>query len=73
MSSHKEFLPLLYQALASPIGMEFPTSDVTRFRARLYAARSAANDPSLNCLQFRDTPGNLAVWIVKGKREEDNT
>jgi len=58
-------------ALASPIGIKVPTSDVTRFRARLYAARSAVNDPALSSLQFRDTPGNNAVWIVKGKMEDE--
>jgi hypothetical protein len=71
MSSPKEFLPLLYQAMATPFGIEFPTSDVTRLRARLYAARSASKDPSLSCLQFRDTPNNDAVWIVKGQSKDE--
>jgi hypothetical protein len=52
-----EAIPLLYKALAEPIGLLLQTSDFVRARALLYRARQEAGDPSLACLQFRASPG----------------
>ena len=65
MPTSKEFLTYLYHALASPIGIELPTSDVEKCRTNLYAARTAARDPALSVLEFRQTPAGNSVLIVK--------
>lgn len=69
-TSPKEYLYLLYMALSSPIGIEVPTSDITKLRAKLYAARAEAKDLSLSCLQFRAAPSGQSIYIVKGNSEE---
>lgn len=58
---------LLYQALASDLGIVVETNDVERTRAKLYAARREANDPALEILSFTPsrTSPETQLWIVK--------
>jgi len=72
-SDHNQFLAILYRALGSPLGLELPCSDITRARAKLYAARAASKDIDLNILQFRASPSGASILIVKGRKEEDAT
>ena len=60
----QDLRPLLYQALASPIGLLLATGDFVRARQKLYQARAAAQDPDLAVLQFRSSPvagGDLII------------
>jgi hypothetical protein len=60
---------ILYQALGEPIGLLLTCSDEHKARQALYAARRAAGDPALDCLQIRMWPdGGLA--IVRGKQAQ---
>ena len=61
-------LELLYQALASPIGIVVRVTDIERARARLYKAKADARDPALANLQLRKSPLGEpdVIWIVKG-------
>ena len=55
---------LLYLALGEPLGVLLRTSDYEKARMALYAARTAAMDPALDCLQFRRSPfpdGDLVI------------
>lgn len=65
-------LSLLYQALASPIGIVLEVSDYVRASQRLYRARSEAHDPALVQLQFRHSPYDPEheLWIVKAGKVE---
>ncbi len=60
---------LLYQALREPIGLLIQVSDFARARQALYRARADAEDPELNQLQFRLSPGLAGgnLIIVKDK------
>lgn len=55
---------LLYQALASPYGLEVQCSDVEKGKQALYTARREAADPALNILQFRIQKGEI-LWVTK--------
>lgn len=61
-------LELLYQALASPIGIVVRTSNFSLCQQRFYRARREAGDPALDCLQLRRSPfaPEGEIWIVKG-------
>jgi hypothetical protein len=60
-----EALALLYQAAASPLGIVVPSSNLTILRARLYAARKDAADPSLDVLELRQGPDDPSeLWIT---------
>jgi len=61
-------LEILYTALGSPIGIECEAPDVAFAIQKLYKARRDAQDPDLDCLQFRRCPHapDSKVWIVKG-------
>ena len=72
-NDNKQFLAILYQALGSPLGLELPCSDITKVRAKLYAARVASKDITLNTLQFRAAPSGKAILIIKGKTDENAT
>ncbi len=70
MESTPEFCKeLLYQALREPIGVLVQVSDFARARQALYRARADAEDPELNQLQFRLSPGLAGgnLIIVKDK------
>jgi hypothetical protein len=69
-NDHHQFLSILYRALGTPLGLELPCSDITKVRAKLYAARVASKDISLNVLEFRAAPTGKAILIVKRRREE---
>lgn len=59
---------LLYQALASPLGLLLQSSDPEKCRQRLYAARRAASDQALDLLQFRIVDhGEANLAITKGR------
>ncbi len=61
---HQVWLEIMYQALASPVGLLLQVSDLQRARVRFYQTRRAALDPELNRLQFRASPfegGNLVI------------
>lgn len=60
-------LELLYQALASPLGIVIETTDVERLRQRLYAERREAKDESLAALGLvpSRTAPESELWIVK--------
>lgn len=66
-SASKLFGPLLYLALAEPIGLLCRTTGgVDRALQRLYAARRELADPALSGLQFRKSAGAEGdLWIVK--------
>lgn len=67
MAPKANLLSLLYQALASQVGIECEVSDFALGRQQLYSARRQAGDPSLACLQLRQHPRNAnLLWIVKG-------
>lgn len=62
-------LPLLelwYTALREPVGVSILCSDPQRLRARLYKARSDADDPQLKALMVHTSPRNPngEVWIT---------
>lgn len=64
MTLAKALAPLLYSAVAEPIGLLLQASDPARLRQQLYAARAVLADPALAELQFRIWPGqeaNLAL------------
>lgn len=60
---------VLYQALASQIGLLLQVSDFDQARQALYRARAEAKDEDLNQLQFRASPGLQGgnLIIVKQK------
>ena len=70
-------LALLYQALASPIGIVVHSTNPQAAKGRLYAARKL--DPQLAQLQFRTPATNpeSELWIVRehvqlaGRKEEE--
>lgn len=66
--SHDQSLELCYLALASPIGIVVSVSAFVPVQQKLYAARKASGDPTLDCLQFRRSPiePEGEIWIVKG-------
>jgi len=65
-SAAKLFGPLLYLALAEPIGLLCRTTGgVDRALQRLYTARRELADPALAELQFRKTQGEGDLWIVR--------
>lgn len=62
---------ILYQALASPLGLVLQVSNFTTANQALYRARAAVGDPALAVLQFRRNPDNPnELWIVKGGKVE---
>lgn len=59
-----QFGPLLYQALAEPIGLLLKAPEREKVRQKLYQARTAIGDPALAVLQFRVSPfaeGDLVI------------
>lgn len=56
---------ILYQAVASPIGVIVATNDVTRLRAKLYTLRRA--DPLFANIALVPSPTNPSseLWVVK--------
>jgi hypothetical protein len=62
-----ELEALLYQALASPLGIVLVVSDFHLAQQRLYAARKGLGDPALNALAFRHSPQDphTELWIVR--------
>jgi hypothetical protein len=71
LSKGQEPLEILYQALASPIGLVIAVGDFVKDQAKLYQARSKSGDPDLEVLQFRRSPHNpeQELWIVKGAKK----
>jgi len=65
-------LELLYSALGSQIGIVVSVSDFIRGQQKLYQAKRASGDPSLDCLQFRRSPVNpeTEIWIVKATKKD---
>lgn len=60
-----------YEALHSPIGMEFEVDNPDRFIQLLYAARRESGDEQLNALSIVRSPINPSrVWIMKRKPDE---
>ena len=56
-------MPLLYEALGSPIGIIVKTNDAERLRQQLYPLRKA--DPDLAGLAFVISPDNGEdLWIL---------
>jgi len=70
-NDNNQFLAILYQALGTALGLELPCSDITKVRAKLYAARAGSKDPTLNILEFRAAPSGNAIFIVKGRKEDN--
>ena len=62
-----ELLALLYEALASPLGIVVRVSNFATANQMLYKARKDCGDPALQCLQFRASPhADDELWIVRG-------
>lgn len=63
-------IEILYDALASDLGIIVHTDDVPRLRQKLYAERR--KDPALKALAFTPSPTSPGseLWIVK--REQPN-
>lgn len=65
--SMDEFSTLMYQAIASEIGIVVEVSDFNLARQKFYAARRKLADPALARLQFRQSPHHAnQMLIVKG-------
>lgn len=64
---------LLYEALATPLGVEVevPTpADVERLRQQLYRAKQS--DPTLKVLSLLPSPhSSTHLWIVKREEPDD--
>lgn len=58
-----------YAALHHPLGRYLRTTDPTRLKSALYAARQAAQDPALLTLTVRTSPRDPAneIWIIHGE------
>lgn len=70
--SKNELLAMLWNAYGAPIGLLVWSSDPERARARLYAARKAAQSEELDCLQIRltkDFGDEGQILIVKGEKK----
>ena len=64
------FGPLLYLALAEPIGLVCQTSGgFDRAVQRLYAARRELGDPELEGLQFRRSAGEGDLLVLNRRVE----
>ena len=61
---------ILYEALASPLGLVVETNNPQNLRAKLYAARRA--DADLECLSIHLSPANPGgeLWIVKKEQPD---
>lgn len=57
-----------YMAQESPHGVWLQTTDPTRLKSVLYAARAKSHDPSIASIAIRTAPNNTAneIWLVKG-------
>lgn len=64
-----------YEALGSALGIIVETSDPQRYRAKMYALRSEANDPMLEGISIVISPTNPAthVWLVKKEHPESGS
>ncbi len=58
-------LELLYEALASPLGVEVTTNNPERLRQQLYGLRAKSDDPALQALSFVIPTKPETLWIVK--------
>jgi len=67
VASQNDLIGLLYQAVATPLGMVLEVEDFVKATQALYRAKREAADPSLDLLQFRRSPyrPEAEVWIVK--------
>lgn len=65
-SASLDALELWYRAAREPIGIKVQTNDALRLKAKLYAARKAAEDPDLAALMIQTSPLNqkTEVWIT---------
>lgn len=62
-----DLLSLLFQALSSRFGIVCKVDNFALGRQQLYSTRRQSGDPSLDCLQFRQSPkAEDEIWIVKG-------
>lgn len=63
-----KYIPLLYQAMLSPLGLVLTTNDFPAAIQQLYKARKDCADEDLAVLQFRRSPHNpeSEIWLVKG-------
>ena len=61
---------ILYEALASDLGLIVATNNPQNLRAKLYAARRA--DADLECLSIHLSPANPTgeLWIVKREQPD---
>lgn len=59
--------PILYQAMASDLGLVLTVDDFVHASQALYSARRACDDPDLSVLQIRRSPHNpeSEIWLVK--------
>lgn len=57
MNIQDQLRAILYSALGEPIGLLLQCSDWAKARQALYRARAEAQDPQLDSLQFRASPG----------------
>lgn len=66
-------ITLLYQAMASPLGLVLSVSDFTQASQALYKARRDTQDPDLAVLQFRRSPfsPDTEIWLVKGGKKPE--
>lgn len=64
------WLEIWYRALASEIGVVVASPDIAIAKAKLYKARSTAQDNSLMSIQIRTSPNNPReeLWLVRSKR-----
>ena len=59
-------LTLLYEALASPLGIVVQTTDPERTRMALYAERRKRADPALSALAICLPPFSTSeLWLVR--------
>ncbi len=62
-----EILAILYEALASKLGIVVRVSHFTTAAQTLTNARNRCGDPALQSLQFRQSPhASDELWIVRG-------
>lgn len=72
MSTKADYKFLWYSALAEPYGLVVETDNPERLKARLYAARADAMDPSLEDISIKTSPFNPSqLWLIKRRPDAE--
>ena len=69
-STRENLLSLMYQAIASPLGIIVVVSDVLEAKVRLGQVRKETGDSALRALSFIPSPYSprTELWLVKKKQ-----